>query len=58
MMLFSNRDFIPWKIIQIGVVGDMDESVVKNGVHAAAYQACAPKLGSLKQKCSGKHFDA
>jgi hypothetical protein len=34
--------------------------VVKSGVHPTAYQACAPKIGSLKKKCSGKleHFDA
>ena len=30
--------------------------MVKSGVHAAAYQACAPKLGSFKQKCSEKNI--
>jgi hypothetical protein len=29
-----------------------DRLVVKSGVHAVAYQACAPKLKIIKQKCS------
>ena len=38
----------------------MGSWVSNSGVHAAAYQACAPQLVSLKQKWSGKHehFDA
>ena len=28
--------------------------MVNSGVHVAAYQACATKFGSLKQKCYGK----
>jgi hypothetical protein len=37
-----------------------EEFVVKSGVHAAAYQACVPQLGSLKQELlwKGEHFDA
>jgi Na+/H+ antiporter NhaA len=60
MIFFSKSYYKPLKIFQTDAVGDLVwRTVVKSGVHAAAYQACAPQLGSLKQKSSGKeHFDA
>ena len=43
-----------WQWNKLGqLVVRYDRLVVKSGLHAAGNQACAPKLGNIKQKCSG-----